>query len=131
MGFHRFQGWSVVALAGRKLACCVAMVLLGLGSFSCATRPQPAVALPPILGPEQVTRPYDRLDVVQAVRERFYDVTELTADDYAWARRALQEEALKLGADAVIGVDVRLQVHTYQYFPSSELLAIGTAIKYR
>jgi uncharacterized protein YbjQ (UPF0145 family) len=116
---------------GRRTGRWLRAALLWFTVVSCATVPMDAKELPPILAQQQLVRPYEKIGVVDVSRERFYNIEELTQADYEWAYRALREEAQKLGADAVIKPEVKLQVNTYQFFPSSEISAVGIAIRYR
>jgi hypothetical protein len=116
---------------GRRTSRWLRAALLCFTVVSCATVPMGVKELPPILAQQQLVRPYERIGVVDVSRERFYNIEELTQADYEWAYRALREEAQKLGADAVIKPEVKLQVNTYQFFPSSEISAVGIAIRYR
>ena len=63
--------------------------------------------------------------------DRFGSVEDLSPDDYDWAYRSLREEAQKIGADAVILPEVRVNVTSYLLFPSSEIIATAVAVKFR
>lgn len=88
---------------------------------------------PPLLAQDEVVRPYMKLAVVQVSRDTFGTFQELSNEDYKWAHEALREEAAKIGADAVILPEVRLEASSTSYllFPSSHLDARGIAIRFR
>ena len=123
--------WLDRFCVGRCASKWLLAALLSSVVISCATMPRDARELPPILSQQQLVRPYEKIGMVDVSRERFYNLEELTDADYEWAYRALREEARKIGADAIIQPEVKLQVKTYQFFPSSEISAIGTAIRFR
>lgn len=121
------HSWSAVKRAG------ILMVLLSAVSFSsgCATTGKKYTELPPILSQEELRRPYDKMGVITVQRERYGAPGDLTSSDYEWGYQALRQEAAKMGADAVIYPEIRGERESYILFPSSEMTAKGTAIKFR
>ena len=107
------------------------VLLTVLALAACATTPVPYQSLPPILTQEQLERPYAKVGMLQVSRDRFGSVEDLSPDDYDWAYRSLREEAQKIGADAVILPEVRVNVTSYLLFPSSEIIATAVAVKFR
>lgn len=86
---------------------------------------------PPILTQDELLRPYQKVGKIEVRRVRWGDREDLTPADYGWAKDALRAEAAKIGADAVILPEVKVEMDTYLFFPKSEITARGTAIKFR
>ena len=103
-------------------------VLLGAG---CALMGNPRGELPPILGQDELLRPYQKTGVIVVRRERYGFPQDLSPADYNWGYQALREEAAKIGADAVIFPEVNAELQNYLLFPTSEMKAKGIAIKFR
>lgn len=112
------------------LAACSAIVFVALLS-GCATTNSGGRELPPLLTQDELLRPYVKLAVVEVNREQFGDVYELKTEDYNWAYQALREEAAKIGADAVILPEIKVEATSYILFPSSIVNGRGIAIKFR
>lgn len=100
-------------------------------SSGCATTGHHASDLPPILTQDELLRPYQKLGVILVQRERYGSPNDLTPADYSWGYEKLREEAAKIGADAVIFPEIKAELETYIFFPSSEMTAKGIAIKFR
>lgn len=98
---------------------------------SCVSISGQVRSLPPILTQEQLVRPFVKVGMVEVSRDRFGSVEGLSPADYDWAYQALREEAQKVGADAVILPEVRINTASYILFPSSEIIAKAIAIKFR
>ncbi|WP_298436653.1 hypothetical protein [Geobacter sp.] len=101
---------------------------------ACATVPPSATTereLPPILAQDEIFRPYVRIGTVEVSRERFGAVDDLRDEADDWANEALEAEAAKLGADAVILPEIRGERSSYLFFPITEIKAKGVAIKFR
>ena len=109
------------------LALLLAVVITG----GCATAKSARLLLPPVLSQDELLRPYQKLAVVEVHRERYGAVQDISPEDYGWAHQALGEEAARMGADAVIFPEVRVELNTYIFFPTSEITARGVAIKFR
>jgi len=86
---------------------------------------------PPILTQDELLRPYKKVGTIEVHRVRYGEKEDLTPADYSWANDALRAEAAKIGADAVILPEVKVEMDTYIFFPRSEMTARGTAIKFR
>ncbi|QXE89081.1 hypothetical protein KP001_11445 [Geomonas subterranea] len=86
---------------------------------------------PPILTQEELLRPYQKVGTIEVHRVRYGAREDLTPADYNWANDALRAEAAKIGADAVILPEVKVEMDTFIFFPKSEMTARGTAIKFR
>lgn len=86
--------------------------------------------LPPVLTQDELLRPYHKVGAIEVRRERYGSPYDLSPADYSWAHRALQEEAARIGADAVILPEIKVEVERYVFFPTSELKAKGVAIKF-
>ncbi|GAB7027592.1 YbjQ family protein [Geotalea toluenoxydans] len=114
-------------VARRYLACVLLLVLFISG---CAIF-KAEMDLPPLLAQDEVVRPFTKLAVVQVSRQRFGTSYDLKTEDYGWAYEALREEAAKIGADAVIFSEVKLEASSYLLFPMATVDARGTAIRFR
>jgi hypothetical protein len=98
---------------------------------SCATTPPPSRELPPLLTQDELLRPYQKVASIEVKRERYGSPSDLTPVDYDWAYQALRQEAARIGADAVITPEVRVELRSHLWFPISEMKARGIAIKFR
>lgn len=116
--------WSKRALPALLL---VAALLVACG---CASVKVHTEALPPVLTLDEVLRPYHKVAVIEVHRERYGDVADLHPADYSWANVALQQEAARIGADAVIFPEVKVDTATYILYPTIEIRAKGVAIKF-
>lgn len=115
-------------LPARSLVLCLLAALLLAG---CASTGRYGRALPPIFTQEQLSRPYVTIGQVTVSRERYGAPEDIDPADYEWANQALREEAAKVDADAIIFPEVKVQHNTYIFFPSSEITAQATAIRFR
>jgi uncharacterized protein YbjQ (UPF0145 family) len=97
----------------------------------CAGVPTTADPYPPILSAEEIPRAYVKLAVLDVHNDRFGAVEGLAPADYAWAHQALREEAARIGADAVIQPEVRVEVSSFLFFPRSEIHARAIAVRFR
>jgi hypothetical protein len=119
---------------GSRTATVVAKWLLVVLCFvltACSLFTNQVRSLPPILTQEQLERPYVKVGVVHVSRERYGSVEDLSPADYDWANQALREEAQRIGADAIIFPELRVDTASYLIFPASEISATATAIKFR
>ena len=92
---------------------------------------QQSSALPVVVKAEDlVGRGYERIGHVQVAKER-YGVDVLSADDYGWAHVALQEEARKIGADAILQPELTINSQSLLLVPITEIRARATAIRFR
>jgi hypothetical protein len=106
------------------------LLCASLMSSGCATTGHHTGDLPPILTQDELLRPYQKVGVIEVTRERYGSPEDLTEADYNWGYQALRERAAKMGADAVIFPEVKTELETYIFFPSSEMKAKGVAIKF-
>ena len=102
-----------------------------LFTCGCATMSNHSEELPPLLAPDELLRPYQKAASIEVRRERYGSPEDLTPADYNWAYQALREEAARIGADAVILPEVKVEQHIYLFFPVSHMKAKGVAIKFR
>jgi len=117
----------------RKTVAILLLLLSALLASGCGTlRHAPPPELPPILGEDEIIRPYVKLGRIQITRE-VYGVADyvLTPDIRAWGFQVVREEAAKMGADAVISPEVTGRTTTYLVLPSTEYRATGVAIKFK
>jgi hypothetical protein len=87
--------------------------------------------LPPVLAPDELTRPYTRLGRIQVTRETYGADYSLTPDIKLWGFTAVRQEAVKMNADAVVFVEVTGGTRLYGLIPSTEYRASGIAIKFK
>ena len=97
----------------------------------CATTNNQSKELPALLEPDEILRPYQKVASIEVRRARYGSLNDLTPDDYDWAYLALRQEGARIGADAVITPEVRVELHRYILFPVSEMKARGIAIKFQ
>lgn len=104
---------------------CAASLLTG-----CRTTPASVMEMPPVLAQEEILRPYQQVAVLEVQRKRYGSPEDLTPEDYTWVYDALRKEANRLGADAVIFPEVKVEVDNYYFFPTSIMRGKGTAIRF-
>lgn len=107
------------------------LAIIVLLSSACASVSVHSKELPPVLAQDELLRPFDKVATISVRRERYGDPEDLTPDDYSWAYHALRQEAARIGADAVILPEVKIELERYLFFPTSEMKAKGIAIKFR
>ena len=101
-----------------------------LFACGCAAVKVQTESLPPLLAQDELLRPYHKMASIEVSRERYGSPSDLTPADYSWGYRALQQEAAKIGADAVILPEIKVEMESYILFPTSEIKAKGVAIKF-
>ncbi|WP_324083836.1 hypothetical protein [Geomonas sp.] len=109
----------------------VGLLLMAAASFGCATVELHTEGTPPVLAPDEVLRPYDKVGTIEVGRTRYGEPGELTPDDYQWAYTALRNEAAGLKADAVIYPEVTIKLHKFFFYSTTDIKAKGIAIKFR
>ncbi len=80
---------------------------------------------------DELQRPYIKLGELVCSRQRLGSVDGLTTQDYEWAYRELRTAAGRLGADAVMLPEVRVEQNTFLFLPLGEVKAKGVAIRFR
>ncbi len=85
----------------------------------------------PILSQDELIRPYIKLGRIQVTREVYGTDYTISADNTAWGLSAVRQEAVKLGADAVMLPEVTGRTTTSGIFPLTEYRATGFAIKFK
>ncbi|MFZ4857676.1 MAG: hypothetical protein ACOYL3_14885 [Desulfuromonadaceae bacterium] len=85
----------------------------------------------PILSQDELIRPYIKLGRIQVTREVYGTDYSVSADIAAWGLSAVRQEAVKLGADAVMLPEVTGHTTTSGIFPLTEYRATGFAIKFK
>lgn len=114
------------------MACLVFIILAVLCLGGCnAFRPVETVEMPPLLSQDELLRPYIKLGRIQVTRETYGSDYSLTPDIKAWGSNAVRLEAAKMGADAVMALEVDGRTTVYGVLPSTEYRAIGIAIKFK
>ena len=119
--YHRWNGTARALL----------MVCALIFTCGCATTAGRKEELPPVLAQDELLRPYQKAASIEVRRARYGSPSDLTPADYGWAHQALREEAARIGADAVILPEVKVDLQRYLFFPTSEITAKGVAIKFR
>jgi hypothetical protein len=107
-------------------------LLSGCSSIPVSTSANPD--LPPILAQDELLRPYIITGRIQVKREAYFTDYDIEPNLQKWGYRALQEEAAKIGADAVIFPEITTRATTIFIFPTTpatEYRATGVAIKFK
>ncbi len=115
----------------RLVQALVSCLLPALLLSGCAGTGPYSRGLPPIFSQEELSRPYAKVGQLTVSRERYGAPEDLTPADYDWAYHALRTEAARIDADGIILPEVKVQNSTYIFFPSSEISAQATAIRFR
>ena len=84
----------------------------------------------PVLTQDELIRPYRKLGRIIVTRETFSSDYSLTPDIRAWGLAAVRQEADKMGADAIMLMEITGRTTSYGFFPSTEYIATGYAIKF-
>lgn len=131
----RFLDRAAISGRGGLFSSAAPFVILSLvfttlltGCVTIRHNPQP---LPPVLTQEELRQPYAKIGVVQCSKESFGSIDALAPADYDWAYGELREAARRIGADAVITPELRVEQDTFLFFPSSTIRAKGVAIRFR
>jgi hypothetical protein len=85
----------------------------------------------PILSQDELIRPYIKLGRIQVTREVYGTDYSISPDISAWGLSVVRQEALKLGADAVMLPEVTGRTTTSGIIPLTEYRATGFAIKFK
>jgi hypothetical protein len=115
---------------GKRVLPALLLVIAILATCGCASVKVNTENLPPVLAQDELLRPYHKVGVIEVNRDRYGSPADLTPADYSWANASLQKEAAKIGADAVILPEVRVEIENYLGFPKSFMRAKGIAIKF-
>ena len=116
---------------GIRGALALSLLVVFLFAAGCATlKDSGNENLPPVLAQDELLRPYHKVAAIEVSRVRYGSVSDLTPEDYSWAYQSLRVEAARMGADAVILPEVKVDLESYALFPSSEIVAKGIAIKF-
>ena len=116
----------------RILTSAVLAILFTACISGCAIfNPHAGGDLPPLLSQDELIRPYVKLGRIQVTRETYGSDYSLTPDIRAWGVAAVRHEAEKMGADAVMLLEVDGRTTVYGVIPSTEYRASGIAIKFK
>lgn len=89
----------------------------------------------PILSQDELIRPYTKMGRITVTRESFVPSHApdyiLPPDIKAWGTAAVRQEAEKMGADAIMLLEVTGRTTSFGVIPSTEYLATGFAIKFK
>lgn len=132
--FFREVGMGVFGLPHwrqRRVQAVVSCLLMALVLSGCAGAHRYGRELPPVFSQDQIPRQFVKIGQLTVTRERYGAPEDIGPADYEWAYQALREEAAKIDADAIILPEVKVQSTTYILFPSSEITARATAIRFR
>ena len=109
----------------------VLLLLITISTGCSTTRPSLQADELPILSQDELIRPYIKLGRIQVTREAYDTEYPLTPDILAWGLSAVRQEAAKLGADAVMLLEVTGRTTSSGIFPLTEYRATGFAIKFK
>jgi len=116
----------------KSLILLMVLLLISVVSTGCSlTRQGMRADELPILSQDELIRPYIKLGRIQVTREVYGTDYSISADITAWGLAAVRQEALKLGADAVMLPEVTGRTITSGIFPLTEYCASGFAIKFK
>jgi hypothetical protein len=116
----------------KPLILLVVLVMMSIVSAGCSTTRQSTQAEElPILSQDELIRPYIKLGRIQVTREVYGSDYSISADITAWGLSVVRQEAVKLGADAVMLPEVTGRTTTSGFFPLTEYRASGFAIKFK
>jgi hypothetical protein len=90
--------------------------------------------LPVVLTQDEILRPYTQLGRIQITKNVYLTDHDLKSNLQEWGLRSLQEEAKKLGADALMLPDIssrELALFIFPGLPAYEWRATGIAIKFK
>lgn len=132
----RFLGCAAITGRSGSFSYAVRLVVLSLAfisiSVGCAPVRRASIKpLPPVLTQDEIRKPYVKMGVVECSKDTFGSIEGLTPADYDWAYGELREAAGRIGADALITPELRIEQDTFLFFPSSTIKAKGTAIRFR
>lgn len=112
----------------------VLMLALLNGCSAIPISKPPSNDLPPVLAQDELLRPYEKIGRIQIIREVYFTDYSLNPSLQKWGMGALREEALKMGADALILPEVssrQITIVMFPAFPATEYRATGVAIKFK
>ena len=129
---YQNKGIYIMIKSIKPLILLIVLLLLSTLSTGCSTirRSMQADELP-ILSQDELIRPYIKLGRIQVTREVYGTDYSITPDITAWGLSAVRQEAVKLGADAVMLPEVTGRTTTSGIFPLTEYRATGFAIKFK
>jgi len=121
-----------MAIQRNSLVYLVIIILTALAIAGCsALKPVYVGEMPPLLSQDEVIRPYIKLGRVQVTRETYGSDYTMTPDIKEWGSNAVRMEAGKMGADAVMFLEITGGTTVYGILPSTEYRASGIAIKFK
>jgi len=121
-----------MAIQRNSLVCLVLIIMTALTAAGCsALKPAYVGEMPPLLSQDEVIRPYIKLGRVQVTRETYGSDYTMTPDIKEWGSNAVRMEAGKMGADAVMFLEITGGTTVYGILPSTEYRASGVAIKFK
>ena len=130
--FIRTKDQSKMINGNKAVVACMLFLLSGAVLSGCSRiRLTSHSSALPILSQDELIRPYTKLGRIQVSREVFGSDYSLSSDIKAWGLAALQQEAEKMGADAIILPEVNGRSITSGIVPSTEYHATGFAIKFK
>jgi len=116
----------------KPLILLMVILMMSIVSTGCSiTRHSSRADELPILSQDELIRPYIKLGRIQVIREVYGTDYSISADITAWGLSVVRQEAVKLGADAVMLPEVTGRTTTSGIFPLTEYIATGFAIKFK
>ncbi|MDD2540566.1 MAG: hypothetical protein PHH28_05910 [Desulfuromonadaceae bacterium] len=99
---------------------------------SCSTIGQPSYNNNlPIFSQNELAQPYTQIGRIRVTRETYGSDFSLSPDIKAWGLAAVQQAAGKMGADAVMSLEITGRTTYYGIIPSTEYCATAFAIKFK
>lgn len=116
--------------ANKLLILLIILCTLALLTSGCIARRSSNDGLP-VLSQDELIRPYTKLGRIQVTRETYLPDNTVSADIKAWGLAAVRQEAEKMGADAIMLLEVSGNTTAYGVIPLTEYRATGFAIKFK
>ena len=118
--------------SNKPLILLLVLLLMSAVSTGCSTTRHSMNAEElPILSQDELIRPYIKLGRIQVIREVYGVDYSVSVGINAWGLAAVRQEAVKLGADAVMLPEVTGRTITSGILPLTEYRATGFAIKFK
>ncbi len=99
---------------------------------SCSTMGQPSYNYNlPVFPQNELAQAYTQIGRIHVTRETYGSDYTLSPDIKAWGLAAVQQEAGKMGADAIMSLEITGRTTYYGIIPSTEYCATAFAIKFK
>ncbi|MBW4054879.1 MAG: hypothetical protein HIU83_05670 [Proteobacteria bacterium] len=118
--------------ASNRLILFIISLVFSIFINSCSTIGQPSYNNNlPVFSQNDLAQPYTQIGRIHVTRETYGSDFTLSPDIKAWGMAAVQQEAEKMGADAVMSLEITGRTTYYGIIPSTEYSAAGFAIKFK